>query len=571
MVLPDFDFPNAAASSRKIAPVNDRFIAFVIDILVFIPLVGLFLSKLYGQIEITYFLAPDSNEFWVLFFVASAFSFILVTLFQTLSLILVRATPGQWVMKIQVLSAHEPEKGLRFSQAFLRSFLWSLSLLFLGIPFLEVLSHRHRRAFPDRAADTWTFTKKLTGDLGPHWIETQFVRQFLLAGALLLTAFSIVGLGSYYRMALQGSFKEQELKAENYLCQSVSAYLEGNQSRIQKATALFAAGEIVEDCLESEADFVLWAPFHDEKAWAYLAKAFIGLGNKEKQALYFKKVCEVQSGEACELANFLKGTTVLEKGDSDLFYVLKATYELEQGSFEKLQKTLSRLTGEPGYGSFVSKSLFKATWMERKNDEAYGFYKNGMIHWNDSDRIDLSAWYCLNARNVTCSNDPVKACENLKQLTQGKALVDFPEWITFSLIQNDQCQGQLEARSYLGTVESSALLRDFTQILIPQSPISQEQRVQKLKQWLDKGALSSIWRNQALQMLSKYVKTSEDFQYVLAMLSESQREDQRKDSILKNLVQTAEKQNSEELFALLKKVGSDSSVLRLPASVKEGP
>ncbi|MCE3009352.1 MAG: RDD family protein [Pseudobdellovibrionaceae bacterium] len=568
--MPDLEDSKNSAHKYKIAPVNDRFIAFVIDLLVFTPLVGLFLAKLYGQLEVIYFLAPDSNEFWALFLVAACFSFVLVTLFQTLSLILIRATPGQWVAKIQIVPAHDTEKGLRFSQAFLRSFLWSLSLLSFGIAFLEVLSHPHRRAFHDRAADTWTITKKQTGDLGPHWIETQFVRQFLLAGALLLTGLSIMGLGSYYRMALQGSFKEQELKEQNYLCQSVSAYLEAGQSRIQKAAALFAAGEVVEECLESEADFVLWAPFHQEKDWAYLAKALMGLGDKEKQNLYFSKACEGNIGEACELSQFLRGITVAESGSSDLFYVLKATYELEQGSFEKLQKTLSYLQEQKGFDSFVSKSLFKATWMDRKNEEAIGFYKNGMIHWSESDRIDLSAWYCLNTRNISCSSDPIKACENLKNLTKGKALTDFPEWMTFALIQNDQCQGQLEARAYLGTVESSALLKDFTQVLIPQSILTHQERISKLKKWLDQGSLSSLWRNQALQMLSRYVQSKEDFQYVLSKVSESQRGDQRKDAIFKNMNRTAQKLNSGELFALLKNSVQESSGLRLPASLEEG-
>ncbi len=159
--LSDSRSPNS--KHFQIAPVADRFLAFIFDLVIFTPIFSLIMAGVFKHLELMYFVSPQSVEFLVLVSVAVLFAVILAILFQTLFLVWMGATPGKYFFKIKVVSVANPVDRLRFSQAFLRSSLWALEALCFALPWLEVLSEHKRRPLHDRAAGTMVTTLKTQG------------------------------------------------------------------------------------------------------------------------------------------------------------------------------------------------------------------------------------------------------------------------------------------------------------------------------------------------------------------------------------------------------------------------
>jgi hypothetical protein len=95
--LARISFPQEQTPHR-LAPVVDRLLGFVLDVLLFMPLCSLILAQIFRRIEYFYQVSPNSSEFYVLLGVGVAFSLILAIIFQGLCLMLWGKTPGQFFL-----------------------------------------------------------------------------------------------------------------------------------------------------------------------------------------------------------------------------------------------------------------------------------------------------------------------------------------------------------------------------------------------------------------------------------------------------------------------------------------
>jgi uncharacterized RDD family membrane protein YckC len=305
MVLGEFKHKSKSAQLR-IAPISERFLAFFFDIVLFTPLFTVLLSQIFKKIELRYYLAPDSIEFVALAIIAVFLIAVLTILFQSLFIHYFQGTPGKLVFKLRVVDS---STGLHPSlgNSFLRSTLWVIEFFLLGIPLLEIMSQKQRRALHDRASETAVITLKEIADPGPHPLESHFVRNLLMIFVTVFCVWGALVASKLYVAAVRGDFKKQELVNDKYLCNAVTESVEPGQSRLDYAIALFVAQQIPDDCLLSEADFAFWTNNEFELSWAYLAKSFYYKFDSDKSESYLEKVCEFdKNSTACEIAKVIQ-------------------------------------------------------------------------------------------------------------------------------------------------------------------------------------------------------------------------------------------------------------------------
>ena len=222
MVFPDLSVPQTtsfsknSASKPALASVADRFLAFVLDFLVFSPFIGLLLAGFARQAKIQFLVKGSYDEALGSMILMGAVVVSLSIALQTIFLFYLNATPGQLFAKLRVVSypgnSSDRADRLSLNQCLVRSILWWASGMALFLPFLEILSHPLRRTFYERASDTLTVTLKTIGDTGPHPIESRFIASWMRMSFLLLLGFALLGGFKAYRSVMAGGSRDGDRK-----------------------------------------------------------------------------------------------------------------------------------------------------------------------------------------------------------------------------------------------------------------------------------------------------------------------------------------------------------------------
>lgn len=512
-----------ASRPLRIASLADRLLAFVFDLVLFIPVFSFILANLFRKLELMYFVSPNSIEFLILCGVSFAFVSFLAILFQTLFLLIMGATPGKYFFKMQVVGLQNPLGKLRFSQALLRSFLWVVEILCFFLPFLEILSDESRRPLHDRAAGTMVITLKNEGDQGPHVLETHFVRQILLAVSLGVFVWSIFLVGHFYKMAIHGEFKKSELETDSYLCSAVSASVGTGEMRLDKSLALYLADEISDDCLAAEADFVLWTLTDREKAWAYLAKGMLRKYDTSQFEAYLDKACEIdEAGEACEIAQYQADPERYALStESQTGAVLKVIQDFEKGRYNQAETGFRKLAQEQGFESFSQQGLVKSFWAQNKLERAKGAYQNVIHQMAPSSGVELSAWICHEELDRGCSQEAVDACENLK--SSAKLSADRP-FISLALIRENECRqtSHVDAVQFRALLEENKDILQFVRAIARDSNLNKTERARLLQDLaLRKEPVRPLFlRRMALQQWVDVAQTEGEFERIAQFLKD---------------------------------------------------
>lgn len=456
-------------SENRVPAVMDRILAFMIDLVIFSPVFTLILSEVFKKLQLRFYIDEGSStEFVVLVGVAIIFVLVITVILQTLFLLYLGATPGKYLMKMRIISLDHKSPKMTITQAFLRSSLWALEWLFLGIPFLELFSDRRRRPLHDRASDTMVVTLKRGVANIPFEMESQFVRQMLLVTSFIFIFWGIVIVGQFYRKAVHGDFRKAQLIENHYLCDSVSQSV-GNGTRIDRAVALFLAGEISSECLGSEADFVLWSENEASKPWAYLAKMIMRTVSNRDEAAFLEKICtHSQESEECQIAKAFRDSEpkVNESWQSETGNLLALMTEYKLGKYEKVHDRLIKIADWKGFQDYIQKVRVKLLWSMSQQTRALGAFDVAREMLSFENKLDIASWVCLEQMDSSCSASVrPQACEDvLSQVVayvnqeghSGQTIgeVNFPLETTLALIQEQECRGT-------ATADRAVFLRAF--------------------------------------------------------------------------------------------------------------
>lgn len=319
------------------ADLLDRFFSFLIDYFVISPFVMFFL---YITLQNGFYflkmnpLAPENALFQMLAAVCYVLLFALV---QTCFVGLWKATPGQYFLKLR-FETDQSMATLQFRVFFRQILVW-VSFLFLGLPFLSMLTNKKRRTFYDQMADVSVVTSKK--DQAPKFsfeIEHKYWQALLVTLSLFLGSLFVALLMSQYSGIVNRVASFKEFQNRSFFCTQLNQV--DQSERLETAIALNLVDQLSDECLDREADFVLWRQKEKDMNLAYWAKSLTAR-EAEKEKQYQQKVCQSPStadkrdiaSQACDLSQAFTQNKFAElipnlREDSLLGLVLK--YELIQ-------------------------------------------------------------------------------------------------------------------------------------------------------------------------------------------------------------------------------------------------
>ena len=361
-----------------LAPIADRFLAFVIDALLFGAVINFLVAGQLKEVR-TYAIqnenSPETLIVWLMFIV----SIVLLSIFiQSLCTFFLSGTPGQRILKLRVVSVsfdnYEKEfNSIQFLQAILRSFLWWLSLGFFGWPFLETMSHPQRRCLHERASDTMVVSLIATGDLGPTGFEKRMVSSWMRL--IFFSMLLLVGLYSVKvnQMVQSGYFTREEYNNKGYLCELDTAESLSASKRLDLLLTIHILNASDRECLDSESDLALWKHEDFDKPMAYLVKFYLEL-DKDKKAEYQKVLCDkYPNHEACQLSKYISAKKFPEKEKNLSLSISKALLlekNLKKKNFNQSALLITELLKEKDLEPYLQKKYVGLAWQIQKSVDA---------------------------------------------------------------------------------------------------------------------------------------------------------------------------------------------------------
>lgn len=376
MLFPDLSAPQAhknEARFRKpaVAFVADRFLALVLDFLIFSPIVSLFLAGMIRQTKTFFLLDYQSSEGYIAASFMVGYSLALIIFLQSVFLFFWQATPGQLFLQMRVTSYPVPRERLTYPQCLFRAFCWTLGCVFFGIPFLEIVSHPLRRAFHDRASDTMVVTLKKESDPGPLPVEERFISSWMRLSFLFVIVFVTIFALRGYQDLLAGNFKTP-LENKFYCSEIKSDDLHG-ASRLDAALGLYLLNSISAECLGKEAEASLWADPARTSDLAYLAKYVVADVSEQKE--YLAKLCESKDSKECDLGRYMAGE-VSDFKDQDknaevtwTEQVLRIDELYQKGDIAGSLDKIGQLQKNSVFEQAVEKKFVRSIWALQKSSK----------------------------------------------------------------------------------------------------------------------------------------------------------------------------------------------------------
>ena len=281
---------NKIGHVKSTAQMVDRFFSFVLDYLIISPFVMFTLYSVFSNGFRFWKTNPMASENEV-FIVIVAFCFVvLFALVQTFFVSIWNATPGQYFLKIRF--EYEDEGAMKLFKVFIRQVLFWVTFLFLGIPFISVMTNSKRKTFYDQVANVTVVSRKLDN------FSIGFENEFKYWRALMATLTLFVGfLVTAFVMQNYNKIKNRvvsfnEFKEKNFFCEELKTV--ELKDRLPVAIGLNLVNQLSDACLDREADFVFWRLKEADLSLAYFAKS-LTTNNTDKEKIYLAQACEGQS------------------------------------------------------------------------------------------------------------------------------------------------------------------------------------------------------------------------------------------------------------------------------------
>jgi uncharacterized RDD family membrane protein YckC len=459
-----------ALETRLAAPI-DRLAATVADFILFAPLMTLAMSPFKRQaVEAQ---LSGNDEAWMMACLSGGLTAALVlVIYQTVCLMKWRATPGKMIFGLRVEALWPEQRALNPMSAFLRSIVFCLEIVMLGLPWLAILSNERRRPFHDRIADTIVISKRAR-KVGPPVLSEMAFSSGLLAA--VLTCVALVTTFKLTQMGFGGHSAAADLESSGDLCAAVGEaernWIPGTgeerPSRIGVALTLYHADAINQDCLKQEADYAMWNG--DQKDLAYLARGLSETADDELAQSYLDKACETTTpGDACRALTLLREPELpedeIEAKTAQVdhenqvheiveslgpktapFLKVLAIRELstERNDSRALQ-FIDQFPPQKELSYFLATERTKALWNLDRQSEARLSLQSSISGFDADQRIAVSRWFCQNETSaIGCAAAQRPACDWLANaVAQDEDLLKNAD-ITLTYLRGETCSERL--------------------------------------------------------------------------------------------------------------------------------
>ena len=303
MIIPDINTVSNQSTKQFYKPVVlSRLLSFVIDYFIFAPVISFSILMFFRQGFDLYKTFPQSEESQIIFFYLFFGFLILTTFLQAIFITVWGATPGQYALKLRI--NFENQDSPLFFQAWLRQLGFAVSFLAFGLPLLKVFIDVHGRCFYDKMTDARVVS--LVPNLGRNYLQQKHFEQDRKFWSTSLTTlslffailFAIVFWRGYQNILTSPLAYKKMFNRSKKTCQEF-ADLESTD-RLRYKIAMNLVGTLSDECLNQEADFVLWRNFTEDKSLAYFAKFIAAPDNSGLDVDYLKESCKTdQNSEGC--------------------------------------------------------------------------------------------------------------------------------------------------------------------------------------------------------------------------------------------------------------------------------
>jgi uncharacterized RDD family membrane protein YckC len=226
MVIQDLSAPQFTAQSPiRPAIALDRFLAGIFDLLLLVPIATFVPAFHIHEARLDYLQGFEST-LWYQIVLLWILSYIAI---QTVFLYFASATPGQLIMHLRVRSisnvdlriadgglveakrgSRRQEGRLTWNQSLMRALFSLISWIFLGLPFLEVVTHPMKRAWHDRVSDSFVVDLKHKSHFRDVRLNVTLVRFVMVLGifTILMGFFSFID--GYDELLFAGEVKSTD-------------------------------------------------------------------------------------------------------------------------------------------------------------------------------------------------------------------------------------------------------------------------------------------------------------------------------------------------------------------------
>lgn len=302
----------------RIASVADRFLAFLIDFLIFSPVISLVVSYIYRTFRLSRYINTDFGiqvSLWTILIVAVAAISILI---NAIFISYYGATPGLKYLHLRIVSFgdsgfhNQKFHNINFSQAFLRSLLWWVCIFTFGIPFLEIFSHPLRRAIHERASDSLVVSLRKNGHSAPHPLEARFFKSWLRTFyisvavlALIITTNEFLNIEASLKIISKNSDKVSQCRDDLKIADS--------KQGLDQVLSLYLVDKSLSNCLQEMAENTLWdETLIESSEERTLARLAMGILSQDRKNKYSQALCNDISNEKnkyiseeCQIVKYL--------------------------------------------------------------------------------------------------------------------------------------------------------------------------------------------------------------------------------------------------------------------------
>ncbi|MFN8944436.1 MAG: RDD family protein, partial [Pseudobdellovibrionaceae bacterium] len=302
--------------SLKAPVLADRIVACFVDIVLNSPFLFLFLSPLIRLFEENNFYG-DLEVSWSFFLAVFFLGFHLFVISIALQTHLLGHTFGQKIMQIEIVHTiknFSQKQKISFWSSFQRSYGYGISLLFFGLPLLEMMIHPQRFSFYERMSNSYAVSNAHRFDFPPTILEILFARVVLSFSFGAIVLFGCISFVK--KIESQKVASLMAMRDRGFLCEDLPAELQLPMERLEMAIAHYYVTNKI-DCLLMEEKNIsqMDAKFAEideqHKDMFYLARS-ITQSDPEINFDYENKICQENDQnllsadwkESCLLAQF---------------------------------------------------------------------------------------------------------------------------------------------------------------------------------------------------------------------------------------------------------------------------
>lgn len=524
-----------AESSEVYAPSSDRLIANFLDILLHFPLFNLFISIFLHRLRLLKWVTESNTESLYVFIQCALVVFISILFFQAIYFKVFKCTPGMFLVKLRLRSCSSQE--LSWGQAFLRSFVWIVGLLALGIPFLEIFSHRKRKLIHDRVSETEIYTlKKNIVEVSPLPAEASMVRLFFVTIALAFLGWINTFVNMSQTEIETGRLAISEFKERGILCDEVDELagrshvnVKAAEARLEFAASLFMLGQLDESCLQKELDFSFLKKQNTKNR--FLIKALVAAPYSEDRKKYLdlscaedKKTCDIsfliESVANSNLRDILAKVVKNWESSSWTYKVAALKFFNHLGQSELALKVISGLQDDGVQSTGLIEHQIKALQRLNREEEVKEVLRGVRSVVIEKDFARLNSELCLQNLDSACTQVDY-ACKNfIGLMSEHKDLLSEtgPARTVFKYFS---CQKQLnENMEYWSLIENEDIQEIVQWSLYLQQPEMKASALAKLRVFVEDKAKAQNLRWDALQVLLKNTNYDKDWQLAVHFWAE---------------------------------------------------